>query len=184
MLRDRPVRLPRDRPGRQSGKCKSTGWALPSYFTGPIIHDNAYGPGVVTSPSRRQYVLRHLHMRYRPLTAEACCMQTRVRANGWSDTVGVSLMGMQDLTFKADLFGILLRTSPSSLSQTMKHPSSFTNLPHAGGKNWIRAVQTIEEEVVKSEGFHYAEDGEPRVKSLVNIASFTVNGGRCAEILT
>jgi hypothetical protein len=37
-------------------------------------------------------------------------------------------------------------------------------------ENWDRAVETIEERIVKTEGFYYTENGEPRVGMLVNIA--------------
>jgi hypothetical protein len=36
-------------------------------------------------------------------------------------------------------------------------------------ENWDRAIGIIEEEIVKSKGFYYTEEGEPRVKALVNI---------------
>jgi ubiquinone/menaquinone biosynthesis C-methylase UbiE len=36
--------------------------------------------------------------------------------------------------------------------------------------NWDYAVETIKERIVRTEGFHYTEEGEPRVKMMANIA--------------
>jgi hypothetical protein len=40
-------------------------------------------------------------------------------------------------------------------------------------ENWDRAVDTIEERIVKTEGFYYTEKGAPRARMLVNIAVAT-----------
>jgi len=37
-------------------------------------------------------------------------------------------------------------------------------------ESWDRVVEIIEEQIVETEGFYYVEEGEPRVRMLVNIA--------------
>lgn len=77
----------------------------PKIVPSSIIHDNACGAGVVTNeimeaiPSAANSnngVSIHATDIF-PEMVEAC--QTRVHERGWSDTVSMSLVGMQDLIF-------------------------------------------------------------------------------------